>query len=116
MSPQQVRLVNSPILKIGSHALSHSSLPALTTERKRAEIFESVERCAALSGEQPRTFAYPYGDYDDEAALLVEECGFVCACTTEGRAVKDRTPHFGLPRIGVGNWEPELMERVLLEL
>lgn len=116
MSPQQVRLVNSPTVKIGSHALTHSSLPGVSAERKRDEIFGSVERCTALSGERPRTFAYPFGDYDDEAAKFVEECGFACACTTEGKAVNGRAPLSRLPRIGVGNWTAPVMERVLLEL
>jgi peptidoglycan/xylan/chitin deacetylase (PgdA/CDA1 family) len=116
MRPEQVRSINSPTVKIGSHALTHSSLPSLPSDRKRREIRLSIGRCEALAGETPATFAYPFGDYDDEARSIVAECGFACACTTEGRAVGPRASLSRLPRVGVGNWTPEIFARVLREL
>jgi peptidoglycan/xylan/chitin deacetylase (PgdA/CDA1 family) len=116
MTAEQVRSVNSSTFKVGSHALTHASLQKLPSGRKRQEICVSLERCEALTGERPTTFAYPFGDYDEETQSIVAECGFVCACTTEGDAVSPRAQRWRLPRIGVGNWTPELLERVLLEL
>ena len=116
MTAEQARSVSSAIVEVGSHALTHPSLPAIDSAEKRREICGSIERCEALTGRSPRTFAYPFGDYDEESRALVEECGFACACTTERRPVGPRDRPSKLPRVGMGNWDIELTSRVLTEI
>lgn len=103
MQPKQVRAASSDRVEFGSHALTHPSLPQLPRAEKARQIEASVERCAALSGSAPLTFAYPYGDFDAESAQLVERAGFDCACATGDRSVSRAAPVFTLPRVGVGN-------------
>jgi peptidoglycan/xylan/chitin deacetylase (PgdA/CDA1 family) len=116
MTAEQARSVSSAIVEVGSHALTHPSLPALSAAQKRHEIRDSIERCQSLTGRQPRTFAYPFGDYDEESRTLVEECRFACACTTERRPVDQRDRLSTLPRVGMGNWDIVLTSRVLVEI
>lgn len=116
MTPQEIRSIHSDVIKIGSHALTHPSLPALSSEDKRREICGSIDRCRELTGEAPRTFAYPFGDFDDESRSLVEQCGFACGCTTEPRPVGPGAPLSRLPRFAAGNWDGELMKQILLEI
>ena len=106
----------SELLEWGSHALSHPSLPLLSSEEKRREIVGSVERCAALTGCIPKTFAYPYGDRDEESEALVAEAGFVCGCTTQHRAVARKISPFALPRVHVGNCGADVLSRELRSL
>lgn len=100
-------------MEFGSHALTHPSLPHLSRHEKARQIGDSVERCASLSGEVPRAFAYPYGDFDQESAGLVEKAGFECACATEDRCVDGNSGAYALPRIGVGDWTPRRLARAL---
>lgn len=103
-SVDRLRSLNSVFVDVGSHALTHPSLPTLTPEHQAREIDESRERCAQLTGKTPATFAYPYGDFDERTRSLVEDAGFDCACTTEHACVSPGQDVFALPRLRVGNW------------
>lgn len=114
MTAAQVRRsARSGTLEFGSHAITHSSLPALPRAAKAKEIKGSIERCSALSGSVPRTFAYPYGDHDEESEKLVEEAGFACGCTTREVRVGAKSRPFALPRIAVGNWDSRRLAGLL---
>jgi peptidoglycan/xylan/chitin deacetylase (PgdA/CDA1 family) len=112
MRAEEVRALSADV-EFGSHGLSHESLPTLPRAAKAEEIGRSVERCEALTGEPPRSFAYAFGDHDDEAEQLVEAAGFVCACTTEQRPLRPDARRFALPRCHVGNWKPRRLRQVV---
>jgi peptidoglycan/xylan/chitin deacetylase (PgdA/CDA1 family) len=109
----ELRLLRSRNLEFGSHALTHSSLPALPASEKRREICDSVGHCAALTSAQPLTFAYPYGEYDAEAISLVKEAGYLCAVTSRHGFVSWDAEPFSLPRVRVGNWLPSALRAAL---
>jgi peptidoglycan/xylan/chitin deacetylase (PgdA/CDA1 family) len=113
MTAEEVQSVRSPTIAIGSHSLTHPSLPRLRPAEKRHEIVDSVARCEALSGATPQTLAYPYGDFDAESEQLAEDVGFACACTTEHAFVSQRTRAFALPRLQVGDWDAGRLARML---
>ena len=116
MTPEEIKAVASEGVKIGSHALTHPSLPALSAERRTMEVRDSIAACQAMTGERPSAFAYPFGDYEGEIEELVKSCGFACACTVDRDPVGPEARRYALPRIGVGNWPAPLLKRVLLEL
>ena len=116
MSAAEIRSVTSERVEIGSHALTHPSLPALKPDRRKEEIEGSIPACEAISGERPISFAYPFGEYDGEIEELVLSSGFTCACTSDHGAVSVASRLSALPRVGVGNWPIDLFKRVLLEL
>ena len=91
------------LLDVGSHALTHPSLPLLPRLEKEREIRDSVARCEDVAGTPPRTFAYPFGDIDRESMNMVRDAGFECACTTQHSFVTRRTNPFSLPRLAVPN-------------
>ncbi|QIL02471.1 polysaccharide deacetylase family protein [Sphingomonas sinipercae] len=113
MRPEEVRQVAGDLIEIGSHALTHPSLPNIPPSERAREVSESVARCRALSGSTPRSFAYPFGDYDTESGVLVRKAGFECACTTEYRTVGKDSGSFALPRLAVGNWSAAVLHRIL---
>lgn len=112
MTVQEIRSVGGPV-EFGSHALTHRSLPALDAADRALEISESLDRCEALAGYRPRSFAYPFGDADAECIRLVEEAGFECACITGERNVSPNADVYALPRIGVGNFPVAMLPQLL---
>ncbi len=113
MTSDEVRSIRSDLVAFGSHTLNHASLPLLDPQEKLREIRESFERCAALTGAEPYSFAYPYGDFDVESEAIVAQAGYLCACKADGWFVGRRTSRFALPRIFVGNWDSARLARQL---
>jgi peptidoglycan/xylan/chitin deacetylase (PgdA/CDA1 family) len=113
MNRAQLRAAASKRISFGSHALTHPWLTSLDQSEKAREIGESVRRCEALTGDAPRAFAYPYGNFDAECERLVQEAGFACACATRSAAVTQKSSLFALPRIQVGNWTGPNLGRAL---
>lgn len=113
MTRAELSRIVSEATEIGSHSLSHASLPHLDPDEKAREIQISRERCAELSGAEPRSFSYPYGDFDSESERLVQEAGYVCAVKADGWFVRRRTSRFALPRIFVGDWDSARLARRL---
>ncbi len=103
MTAGEARAIASDTIEFGSHAMTHPSLPNLSPAEKKREILDSVAACEALTGATPRTFAYPFGEYDPRSEALVEQAGFACACTTERRAVSASDRLVALPRVQVTN-------------
>ena len=113
MTAGVARAIRSEQIEFGSHALSHSSLPNLSPGERAHEIGDSASACEAITGARPSTFAYPYGDYDEECEELVREAGFACACTVEPYAVRRGSRLFALPRVQAGNWTARRLAKEL---
>jgi peptidoglycan/xylan/chitin deacetylase (PgdA/CDA1 family) len=113
MTPEEVRATASERIEFGSHALTHPSLPSLPLARKAIEIRDSVERCRQLSGQLPRAFAYPFGEFDAESEELTREAGFVCACTADHRSTGPESRAFALPRLAVADRGGRVLERIV---
>lgn len=113
LNPDEIRSIQSEFVEFGSHSLTHPSLPHLHPEEKEHQIKQSRIRCAKLVGVDPQSFAYPFGAYDAESAQLVEDTGFLCACTVTPGFVAGRANPFALPRIFVGDWDSPWLARRL---
>jgi len=98
------QLLSSGRFSLGSHSVTHPSLPSLPSEEKRREIEESASQFHALLGTRPSTFAYPYGDLDAECVALVRSAGYALACSTEEDLTWQGDDPHTLNRIAVGNW------------
>jgi peptidoglycan/xylan/chitin deacetylase (PgdA/CDA1 family) len=105
MTAEEVRrLARDGRVDIGSHSVTHPTLPALTREQKAWEIERSADECRELVGRRPTTFAYPYGDVDAECVEIARDAGYEVACSIREDLVwAGDDPHL-LPRIAVGNW------------
>jgi peptidoglycan/xylan/chitin deacetylase (PgdA/CDA1 family) len=113
MTPAEARSICSDLVEFGSHSMSHSSLPGLSAKEKAREICESIDACEAITGVRPRTFAYPFGEFDPECQLLIEQSDFLCACTAQRRAVWPTDRLSALPRIQVGDCTARELESAL---
>jgi peptidoglycan/xylan/chitin deacetylase (PgdA/CDA1 family) len=110
MDEAELRLLAAtPLAHLGAHTISHSNLAHLEADRMRAEIRQSAERVAEITGERPSTLAYPYGDRC--AASLREyqaakELGFKLAVTTNPGTLQARSLEnlFSLRRISLNGY------------
>jgi len=61
--------------EIGGHSLTHAHLGSLSGQALRQEVCGN--RVDLFEhGFQPVSFAYPYGDYDDESRQALIDCGY----------------------------------------
>jgi peptidoglycan/xylan/chitin deacetylase (PgdA/CDA1 family) len=54
-------------------------MSTLSDETARADVAASTERLAAITGQRPRYFAYPYGDVSRAVASIVRDSGYAAA-------------------------------------
>ncbi len=108
MTPAQLtRLAGMRHAEIGGHTRTHLQLAGQRAELQRDEICGSVEDLRALLGLPVTSFAYPFGTRSavgDLAPRLVQEAGCSVACSTERRAVTERSDVHRLPRLNVRDW------------
>jgi peptidoglycan/xylan/chitin deacetylase (PgdA/CDA1 family) len=107
MTASEVRGISaSGLIEIGAHSVTHPALSQWTRAQQASEITRSRDACRELVGYQPRAFAYPYGDYDDDTVKIVGEAGFQIACTAHSSGVAALTPDLRMPRLHVRAWRP----------
>jgi len=75
---QVKELASHPQFELGNHTYTHPHLPALKDEaRIRAEIVRTQAEVKALTGQTPRLFRPPYGEYDQRVIQIAGELGLV---------------------------------------
>ena len=110
-------LAQGGLLEIGSHTITHPVLSARPPATQREEIQQSKAHLEEVLGCPVTSFAYPYGrqsDYTTETVALVQEAGFVCACSASADVVRQGADPFRLPRLHVQDWDGDKFTQVLL--
>jgi peptidoglycan/xylan/chitin deacetylase (PgdA/CDA1 family) len=104
--------------EIGSHTVSHPHLMELRDQDLDSEISGGV-RGLRKHGFKPRSFAYPYGEWNARVVKWVRQTGFFTARSIERRNNNDRTNPMLLGAHGVriehtsdivGTWIDEAIE------
>lgn len=72
----------SGLIDIGSHTIHHVNLPTLSYEQQEEEIAHSKTIIEQVYGITCKSFAYPFGFYDDTSLALVQKHGYTSAVTT----------------------------------
>jgi hypothetical protein len=71
-------------IEFGAHSHSHLFLTELSDDEARTEIITSKQEIEGRLDKPLDTFCYPYGAWSVSLRNLVEELGFLGACTSEG--------------------------------
>ena len=95
------------LIEVGSHTVTHPFLSLHALASQRNEIKKSKDTLEQILGRPVTSFAYPHGDYTEEAIALVRQAGFACACSTTADVVWWHTDRFQLPRVQVEDWNGE---------
>lgn len=82
MTPEQVRELGRRGHEIGSHTVTHPSLPKLEEAQLRMELKESRHRLEEWTGCEVRGLCYPGGDHDPRVVAAAASAGYRHACTT----------------------------------
>ncbi|MDT0342110.1 polysaccharide deacetylase family protein [Streptomyces litchfieldiae] len=108
-----IRAVAAAGMEIGSHGMTHLSLPSVADEVLEREVAHSRARLAEITGAPPTGFCYPYGAVDERAVEAVRAAGYGYACAVSpGRL----TGQFALPRIHIGERDTALRLRLKRKL
>lgn len=111
--PELGRLADGDLVTLGAHTVTHPHLSSLSVSAQRNEIEASKTYLADVAGRPVNDFSYPHGDFSQETVALVRSAGFETACTTQSTPITGKTNRFELPRIQVGNWDGDTLEREL---
>jgi peptidoglycan/xylan/chitin deacetylase (PgdA/CDA1 family) len=84
LSDEQItKLINSGLIEIGSHTITHDNLPTLTPENKSFEIYDSKIKIEEKFKIKCNSFCYPFGLYDIEDLKIVRQSAYTNGTTTE---------------------------------
>ena len=102
LDDQVKELLESGLVEIGSHTVTHDNLPMIAEEQKHDEIVGAKKKIENLFGIKCNSFCYPFGLFDQTDLLLVESAGYTNATTVETGIsdLKETSPYL-LKRITV---------------
>ncbi len=98
------QMMLSGIIECGAHTVTHPNLRHLSLKKARCEIVESKKRIEEKIESPVKTFAYPYGNsrsFSKQIQMLVQEAGYLGACTTLPGQNSSSTNPFSLRRISL---------------
>ncbi len=83
MNESQVNeLIKSGLVEIGAHTFTHVNLPLVSHEEQVKEIRGCKEFLEDKYGIKVSSFAYPYGQLNDQVKQVVREAGYTSAVST----------------------------------
>jgi peptidoglycan/xylan/chitin deacetylase (PgdA/CDA1 family) len=97
-SDELVSLSQHDLIEVGSHSVSHMSLPSLSTEMQKQEVLQSKIVLERLLGTQVKSFSYPSGMKSEGLSAVLCSAGYNCACTSVNDIVWHGSDPFELPR------------------
>ena len=84
LSDDEVKeLLESGLIEIGAHTLTHVNLNSLNATESKREICNSKEQIEALFEIECKSFAYPFGLYDHKDKKILKECAYSNAVSTK---------------------------------
>lgn len=106
------QLSKSPLVTIGVHTVTHSSLSHEPKDLQKKEIADSKARLEELIGKEATVLSYPFGDYDEETLAILNGCGIKKAFTVTGGLYLGKEV-FEIPRNKVTDIDGKGLERLL---
>lgn len=96
------KLADSPLISIGAHTVTHSSLPYEDVGMQEWEIRESKEELEQILGRTVDIFSYPLGDYNSGIIDILRKTSFKKAATIANGLWHDQS-EYEIPRNMVMN-------------
>ena len=108
------QLEKDNVVSIGAHTVNHPLLSKRTLADQQQEILASKAYLESVLNHSVDTFAYPFGAYAPETVDLLDQAGFLCACTTAEETLWRGNGCYELPRFDVANWPGPMFEQQML--
>ncbi len=71
--PEMVKKIHKAGFDIGNHSKNHLNMPKLHEDEIKKEIESVNEQIVKLTGQRPRFFRAPFGDYSNRLMTVLEE-------------------------------------------
>lgn len=101
-------------IAIGAHTVNHPILSKCDIDDQQQEIIASKVSLEQILNHSVDTFAYPFGAYCSETVTLLEQAGFLCACTTVEETLWQANNRYEIPRFDAVNCSGENFEKSIL--
>ena len=101
ISREAARAMVQSGMEVGAHTRTHPVLPELSDERVADELGGSRQDLEDALDLPTRTFAYPFGRFDDRIAAAVAAAGFEGACCSRSGPNDPVVPTLRLRRVEV---------------
>lgn len=89
---------------IGSHAMTHTDLTKVSSEKMSEEILASKKKLEEELNISVDCFSYPFGKYTGRESAAVQQAGYSCAVTTNNQFGNTyETNPYELERIAISN-------------
>ena len=98
MNWDQIRELQDTGVTIGSQTKSHPHMHRLSPIKVEQEITLSNNRFLEETGQYPKLFAYPYGEYSLDVVKAVKDAGFIAAFGQNSGVLFAEDNMFELPR------------------
>ncbi len=95
-------LLTSGLVEIGSHTFDHAYLKRANPAYARRQIVDSKKKLEDEFGVQIKTFAYPYGAFDNSALDLVKQASYSAAVAVISGTIQSEGNIFFLSRLRPG--------------
>lgn len=113
LSLKELRLLSeSPLVTIGAHTITHSSLSHEPKALQMQEIAVSKTRLEEIIGKVVSVLSYPFGDYNEETIAILKECDIKKAFTVTG-GLSFGSGGFEIPRNKVPDTDSKGLERIM---
>jgi peptidoglycan/xylan/chitin deacetylase (PgdA/CDA1 family) len=101
LSAEQLEQLRAAGVEPGAHTRTHRALKGLGADELDAEVEGSRQDLEAALGGEIDTFAYPYGEFDEEAVAAVDRAGISVACTCVPKHAARGSDPLRIPRLEV---------------
>ncbi|NIY92968.1 polysaccharide deacetylase family protein, partial [Vibrio diazotrophicus] len=102
MSSEQVKaLHDSGLVEIGGHTLTHPRLSQLSRDQQHNQIEKNKHQLEKLLSTQLCSFAYPYGDHNQDSKDIVREAGYKFAVATNSGPLLLHKDKYQIRRIAI---------------
>jgi peptidoglycan/xylan/chitin deacetylase (PgdA/CDA1 family) len=101
LDAEGLRAVAAAGVEVGAHTTNHRPLPKVPAGELEEEIAGSGRRLEAAGLPWPRSFSYPYGEWNPELATMAREAGYEVAFTVDWGVVKEGADPHALPRVEI---------------
>lgn len=77
LTTEQIKeMLDSGLVTVESHTMSHKELTTLSKEERRRQIIKSKENLEKDFGIEVSTLCYPVGDYNNDVISIAKEAGY----------------------------------------
>lgn len=101
MNWEQIREMRKYGIEFGGHTMTHPKLSKISLALAKQEIEESKKHIEGHLREKIITFAYPYGDLNEDVKRIVKENGYQFAVSTDTGKVDISDDLLQIRRIGI---------------